>query len=190
MTGEHELSVRPRSDDDLDDLVTVLHRVQAATGYPVQMPPDPARWLSSSRTRESWVAVYRGGPIAGQVSLATSDGDFATDLWTRALECSPSEIAVVKRLFVDPPMSGRGAARLLLGTAVSEAHRQGLVPVLDVDASSERARLLYERSGFRLVGTKELTWSGLGHSFRAACYVGPPPPVPPVPKGPPPALRD
>jgi GNAT superfamily N-acetyltransferase len=172
-----EFTVRPRLESDLDELVEILRRVQAATGYPVQMPPDPERWLASSRTRMSWVAVHRAA-LAGQISLATTERDFATDVWTAALGCEPADLAVVKRLFVDPPLTGRGAARLLLDTAVAEAHRQGLVPVLDVDATSTRARRLYELHGFRLVGTKELTWTGLEGSFLADCYVGPPPAPP------------
>lgn len=170
-----ELAVRPRQEADLAALVEVLSRVQRETGYPVNLPADPVAWLKSSRTRASWVATL-SGRVIGQVSRAAVERDHARETWTTATGLPAEALAVVKRLFVDPGATRVGAGRLLLETVMADAHRLGLVPVLDVDASSRRAKRLYERSGFQSVGQLELTWSGLDGVFLAECYVGPPPP--------------
>lgn len=175
MSGLLPLAVRPRRDGDLSALVGVLRRVHEQHGYPVNVPPDPAKWLCGSRTRSSFVATGRHGRVIGQASRAAAEGDMALEVWTEALRCRAEELAVVKRLFVDPAASGLGAGRLLLEAVVADAHRLGLTPVLDVDATSERPRRMYERAGFRSVGVLEMTWAGLGGTSLAECYVGPPP---------------
>lgn len=167
------LRVRPRLHEDVPALVDVLMAVHEADGYPAMMPPDPAAWLTGERLRASWVATL-GGVVVGQVSRAVVTGDRAADAWLAATGCAREEVAVVKRLFVSPAATHRGVGRRLLETVVSDAHREGLWPVLDVDERSDRAKALYESAGFERIGTVELPWSGDG-VFRAACYVGPPP---------------
>ncbi|MHB8243844.1 MAG: GNAT family N-acetyltransferase [Acidimicrobiales bacterium] len=168
------IEIRPRLDDDLPALAVVLARVHESDGYPVKVPPDPVAWLSGSRTRRSWVASL-GGLVVGQVSTASADGDYAEGVWLRALECESGDLAVVKRLFVDPTARGRGLGRTLLDTVVADAHLRGLHPVLDVDAKAAYPNALYRSCGFQEVGTVDLTWTGLGGRFSANCYVGPPP---------------
>ncbi|HLI45337.1 MAG TPA: GNAT family N-acetyltransferase [Acidimicrobiales bacterium] len=180
MTSPPALAVRFRREEDLPVLVEVLGRVTKRHRYPVTPPPDPVAWLTGSRTRSSFVATL-GGRVVGQVSRAVAEGDLALEVWTCALGCTPAELAVVKRLFVDPEAGGLGAGRLLLQAVVADAHALGLTPVLDVDAASERARRMYELAGFRLVGELELTWAGLDGSLAVACYAGPPPPGSPAP---------
>lgn len=170
-----EIAVRPRTSEDLPALAAVLERVHEKEGYPVTMPPSVVDWLSASRTRASFVAVV-DGQVIGQASRAVAAGDRAEELWKEATGLSAERLAVVKRLFVDPGTQGRGAGRRLLEAVVADAHRLGMVPVLDVDAGNGRAQAIYERAGFRPVGDLELTWTGLGGVFLARCYVGPPPP--------------
>jgi GNAT superfamily N-acetyltransferase len=151
----------------------VLQRVHETSGYPLNLPADSGVWLSNPRIRASWVAV-EDGRIVGHASRAVVAGDAAEAVWVGALGRRPGELAVVKRLFVDPSALGRGVGRRLFATVVADAYAFGLWPVLDVDEHGERARALYERAGFKPVGTIELTSSG-GGTFRVTCYVGPPP---------------
>ena len=143
-------------------------------GYPRQLPPDVEAWMTSERARSSWVATL-GDQVVGQVSRAVAEGDQAAPLWCRATGRSIEELAVVKRLFVDPSTRGRGIGRRLLDTVLDDAHRLGLHPVLDVDVRSVGARRMYEGAGFAYIGDAELAWSH-GGVFVAACYVGPPSP--------------
>lgn len=177
MTPDAEPIVRPRTAGDLDEAVAVLSRVHDLDGYPTTPPSDPVAWLDGPRTRASFVAEM-DGRIVGHVSRAVAEGDQAAVLWAERLGRPTGELAVVKRLFVDPSSRGRGVARRLLERIVADAHRNGLHPVLDVDASSASANALYERAGWQRVGSIELTWTGLGGVFLAHCYVGPPPPEP------------
>ena len=170
-----EVVIRPRTSEDLPALAEVLERVHEKEGYPVTMPPSVVDWLSASRTRASFVAVVEGR-VVGQASRAVAAGDQAEELWKESTGLSSHRLAVVKRLFVDPGAQGHGVGRRLLEAVVADAHRLAMVPVLDVDASNERAQGIYERAGFRRVGDLELTWTGLGGVFLARCYVGPPPP--------------
>ncbi len=167
--------IRPRQDDDVPGLVEVLRRVHEADGYPVNLPPDAGAWLCGERVRASWVATL-DGRLVGQVSRAVVTGDNAAAIWLDAVGCTPEELAVVKRLFVDPGVTGRGIGRRLLDAVVEDAHRLGLRPVLDVDAGGARGRFLYESAGWQLVGVSDLPWS-TGGVFPVACYVGPPPRV-------------
>jgi ribosomal protein S18 acetylase RimI-like enzyme len=180
VTSPPGLAVRARREEDLPLLVEVLGRVRQRHRYPVTPPPDPVAWLTGSRTRSSFVATL-DGRVVGQVSRAAAEGDLALETWTGALRRTPAQLATIKRLFVDPEAGGLGAGRLLLEAVVADAHALGLTPVLDVDAANTRARRMYERAGFRLVGELELTWAGLDGALPVACYAGPSPPGPPAP---------
>lgn len=175
------VTVRLRSEEDLPGLVAILERVQQRRGYPDSVRGDLGAWLSGRRVWRSWVAVL-DDELAGQVSLATAAGDHAEEVWTSALGQQPGELAVVKRLFVEPALEGRGIGRLLLDTSVAEAHRRGLRPVLDVTTASTAALALYKRAGFSVIGTIDALWSR--GEVHLTCLAGPPPPAEP-PEGPP-----
>lgn len=168
------VEIRRRSTGDLPLLAEMLTRVQRETGYPEIVPEDPTGWLASPRLFVSFVAIVNG-ELAGQVSLATASGDNALSHWERALGVQADDLVVLKRLFVEPALSRRGIGRRLLEHAVAEAHRRRLWPVLDVDVRSVRAIRLYERAGFRPVGTAELHFPGRAAPFLALCLVGPAP---------------
>lgn len=175
MSAESSIEVRRRTAADLEALAGVLGRVHAVDGYPVNLPPDPVAWLSGPRTRASWVAVTDDDCVIGHVSRSVTEGDQAEALWTGALSCESEDLGVVKRLFVDPDYRAAGVGRRLLETVVADSHRLGLRPVLDVDVGAAPANGLYLRAGFFVVGTMELTWTGLGGVFVAHCYAGPQP---------------
>jgi GNAT superfamily N-acetyltransferase len=56
-------------------------------------------------------------------------------------------------LFVDRTARRRGVARALLDEATREAHLRGLWPVLDVVTTYAPAVALYEREGWKRLGT-------------------------------------
>lgn len=85
--------VRSRTQDDLDGCVKALAEVQAADGYPVDWPDDPAGFLTPSDLAGAWVAVDDEG-VAGHVGVTVGDA--------------------VTRLFVAPRARGRGLAVRLL----------------------------------------------------------------------------
>jgi ribosomal protein S18 acetylase RimI-like enzyme len=66
---------------------------------------------------------------------------------------------VVARLFVAPSARGRGGGATLLAHACAEAGRRGLRPVLEVLAHNQGAIALYERTGWRQVGSVEAPWA-------------------------------
>ncbi len=182
MTPAREVALRPRQDTDLARVCSILRRVHEHDGYPASFPSDPVDWLTRDRNRACFVAVCRLAcgeepALVGHVSRAVAEGDEAETVWTSALGVAASELAVVKRLFVDPGARGRGIGRLLLGEVVADAHRLGLHPVLDVDVTSTGANSLYLAAGWTPVGDVQLGWTGLdAYPFTARCYVGPPPP--------------
>lgn len=176
MTATREAGLRPRREADLAELGAILQRVHERHRYPSNLPPDPLPWLAGRpRTFEAFVAESPSGRLLGHVALARAEGDQAEATWLKATGLPGGELAVIKRLFVDPPVAGRGLGAALLQEAVDRSHSLGLRPVLDVDARSRPVHHLYEKAGFSHVGDLELAWSSGGASFLARCYVGPAP---------------
>ncbi|WP_329455638.1 GNAT family N-acetyltransferase [Streptomyces sp. NBC_01497] len=168
------LLVRPRTGADLDACADVLAAVHAHSSYPANWPADPAGWLSPPALEAAWVAVSGAdggdGAVIGHVVLcrATPD-DLAAHLWSERTGTDPSATAVVSRLFVSPAARGRGAGARLLAAAVDAARAAGRHPVLDVLASDTSARALYERLGWRPLGTAGQEW-GPGQVVTLHCY--------------------
>lgn len=170
-----DFSIRRRTEDDVALLVAVLERVHRAEGYPLIMPADPLGWITGQRTTEAWVADRAGERAVAHVALATAEGDHAEALWVEASGNRSDEIAVVKRLFVDPAAQRHGIGRALLHAGISAAHSRGLRPVLDVDSANKVAAGMYERAGFSWVGAIEMPWLTTERRFVADCYLGPSP---------------
>ncbi|SOD59125.1 Acetyltransferase (GNAT) family protein [Streptomyces zhaozhouensis] len=151
-------SVRRRTDGDLDACVRALEGVHREDRYPMNWPGDPGAWLTPPTLLAAWVAEL-DGRVAGHVVLSASDGgDVAPGLWSAHAGVGPETTAVVNRLFVAPWARGHGLGALLMARAAAEAGERGLHPVLDVVASDAAAAALYERLGWRLLGTVEEWW--------------------------------
>lgn len=72
-------------------------------------------------------------------------------------------------LFVAPQARGQGVGTGLLGAVAAEARRRGYAEVrLDVIDGNDRARALYEREGFRAVGTQSTGFLRHVFGFRSA----------------------
>jgi GNAT superfamily N-acetyltransferase len=137
--------LRERSENDLEECVSVLRLVHEVDRYPMVWPRDPARWLSPASLLRAWVAVTRTEELVGHVLLrATRDPD--------ALE--------VARLFVSPNARGEGLGAALLDRAGAWAEEQGRRLELEVVADERsRAIALYEREGWRRTGTLTAEWT-------------------------------
>ncbi|MFI9272901.1 GNAT family N-acetyltransferase [Kitasatospora sp. NPDC052896] len=160
--------------------MAALEEVHRADAYPMLWPADPARWLCDSDLLAAWVAEVPGGPggaagptrIVGHVTLVRAAGSRAAGLWAGRTGREEHRAGAVGRLFVAPAARGHGLGARLLGTAVAQARRWGLHPVLDVAAGSTAAVALYERLGWRRLETVQESWVP-GETVDVHCYTGP-----------------
>jgi ribosomal protein S18 acetylase RimI-like enzyme len=149
--------IRHRDETDLSMCVNALRSVYQAGGYPVNWPADPAQWLRTPETLRAWVAETDDLPVAGHVVLRQSPG--------------AARSAEVSRLFVVPAARRKGVAFALLAAAMRAAAENDLDLFLDVTDDLRAARALYERAGFRLVGTAIADWTTPdGHSVTLHRY--------------------
>jgi GNAT superfamily N-acetyltransferase len=163
--------IRPRAEDDLEDLVTILAEVHLRDHFPMNWPEQPAQWVRRASGLGAWVAEL-DGRLVGHVGLSSSgDGNLAPRLWSDRTGTEVERTAVVTRLFVAGQARGHGIGALLLGAAVSEAERRGLHPVLDVESSNLAAVALYERLGWERMATLEQRWGA--HTVAVHCYTAP-----------------
>ena len=139
--------VRNRQADDMDGCVRALASVHEIGGYPLNWPDDPARWLTPTGMLEAWVCAIEesitGHVLVRQPSFATIGQDAAE----------------LSRLFVSPAAQRRGIAQALVATTMRWAAANHLNLVLEVTEHLHAARVLYERTGFRLVDTRRAGWT-------------------------------
>ncbi|MFI7419528.1 GNAT family N-acetyltransferase [Nonomuraea sp. NPDC049684] len=147
------MGVRPRTPADLTACTDALALVHAADRYPVDWPADPQGWLTPGDLLRAWVAVEEG-QVLGHVGLAGA-----------------AEGPQVTRLFVVPAARGRGLAALLLETVRKAA---GAPVVLEVSDEGRAAVALYERLGWRRVGSTRARWlNAAGEPALLHHYVSP-----------------
>jgi len=65
--------IRPRAEDDLEDLVTILAEVHLRDHFPMNWPEQPAQWVRRASGLGAWVAEL-DGRLVGHVGLSSSDG--------------------------------------------------------------------------------------------------------------------
>jgi ribosomal protein S18 acetylase RimI-like enzyme len=122
----------------------------------------------------AWVAEL-DGRVAGHVAISTPQhDDAAVRLWTRCSNEPRDRLAVLGRLFVVPSARGEAFGERLIKAAQREATNRRLRIVLDVMAKDQTAIRLYERLGWRFIGTAEHEF-GEGQTIPAYCYVAPTP---------------
>ncbi|MFF0868493.1 GNAT family N-acetyltransferase [Nonomuraea sp. NPDC003560] len=147
------MGVRLRTPADLNACADALALVHAADRYPVDWPADPQGWLTPGDLLRAWVAVEEG-QVLGHVGLAGTD-----------------EGPQVTRLFVVPAARGRGLAPVLLDTVRKAA---GTPVVLEVSDEGRAAVALYERLGWRRVGSTRARWlNAAGEPALLHHYVSP-----------------
>jgi GNAT superfamily N-acetyltransferase len=138
---------RPRREDDLPSLASVLIRVHAVDGYPVEGVGDPEAWLRHPHEIQSWTAAQDGRPIGQVILTRAQPEDDAALAWREYTGGDVDRLAVPARLFVDPDHRGSGAGRLLMETARDFARSRGFAIALDVMLKDRAAIRLYERLG-------------------------------------------
>ncbi len=173
MTSREHGIIRPRADVDLPAAAAALVAVHRSDGYPVEGVDDPHGWLVSPHQLAAWVAEL-DGHLVGHVALSEPQpDDAAATIWTNTAGERASQAAVLGRLFVLPEARGHAIGERLVRTATDYAHAHGRRLVLDVMTKDTSAIRLYERLGWRRIGTTQHE-DGHGHAVDAYCYVGPP----------------
>lgn len=152
------LPIRRREAGDLPACVRALAAVHTADHYPLVWPDDPTHWLQPRNLLDAWVAV-RGDAIVGHVALCGPEDADVAHLWSAAAGVPRTQFVEVAKLFVAPMGRGRGLGAALLASAAAEATARGLVPALEVLDHDLAARTLYERLGWRHVGSVSASWA-------------------------------
>lgn len=162
--------IRARTEADLSAACAVLVEVHRTDGYPIEGVDDPTAWITGTGQIRAWVAELND-VIVGHVAIAEPrPDDAAAALWR---EHDPTaSIAVLGRLFVLRSARGHALGRRLVHAAQAHASTQGMRLVLDVITKDEAAIALYERLGWRRLGTADHD-GGQGNTVLAYCYIGP-----------------
>ncbi|MEO3770353.1 GNAT family N-acetyltransferase [Micromonospora sp. B9E7] len=142
--------IRRRRAADLDGCVAALAKVHRIDRYPLNWPADPRRWLREPRQADAWVAVDDDAAIVGHVSVQVP---------SRADAPLARPTAEVARLFVVPRARGLALGGALLGRVRQWARERGTDLSLEVTSEGAAAAALYERTGWRHVGTSIAPWT-------------------------------
>ena len=162
--------VRPRVATDLDALEPIAEESHRLDGYPVRGEIDMRAFIESAGALAAWVACDVDGAVIGNVVL--NERSSPAVMAHAAEVLGHDRIAVVARLLVARSARRSGVAAALLRTAADDARARGLHPILDVVATSAGPRALYEREGWRDVGTVTAVFSD-GFSIDETVYVAP-----------------
>jgi GNAT superfamily N-acetyltransferase len=149
------MPVRPWEPADLPDCLAVLRRVYEHSDYPARWPADPAGWLGADQLLGAWVAE-EDGALAGFVGLKAGAPDPSL---LAATGREDGQVAAIVRLFVEPTARRAGWGARLLEAAARWSLARGRLPVLEVVDDAVPAISLYERAGWRLVGTAVASWT-------------------------------
>ncbi len=169
MAGD--VTVRARRETDIPASAAALVAVHASDGYPVEGVADPRAWLMPPGLLESWVAEL-DGEVVGHVSVSAANHEDAVMMWTDVSGEPRERIAVLARLFVLPGARRRAVGERLTLAATDFARRSGHRLVLDVMAKDQAAIRLYERLGWRHIGTTTHVFDGSA-GIPAYCYASP-----------------
>jgi [ribosomal protein S18]-alanine N-acetyltransferase len=149
------VEIRERGDGDLEACVRLLREVHEQSGYPINWPADPARWLTPQAALGCWAALSDGQVVGHVVLTAVADR------------------AEVERLFVDPSATGKGIGRQLLEHCVRTAACLGRTLSLEVVDNGGAAVHLYRRAGWLETGRTPIDWGG-GQASELIRFEAPP----------------
>ncbi|GAA0627744.1 GNAT family N-acetyltransferase [Kribbella sandramycini] len=167
-----DLSIRPRTDADLEAAGAALVDVYATDGYPVEGVADPVAWLTPAGLLSSWIAVL-DDEIVGHVAIgAPKPDDDAVRLWLEQSDDTLDDVVVIGRLFVKSSARRHGIGEKLARAVVGDDAVRGKRIVLDVMDKDKDAIRLYERLGLKKIGVATHSF-GEGQSITAYCYVVP-----------------
>jgi GNAT superfamily N-acetyltransferase len=143
--------VRPRETADLPVLADLLGEQQPTSRYPYRwpLPMPPIDFIARPTDAASWVAE-QDGQLLGHVAVGTLPPE-ETEVF--AAELGDRRFLAITALFTGLAARGRGAGAALHDRAVAHLREQGVVPVLDVLPTHAAALAMYERRGWRTIGT-------------------------------------
>jgi GNAT superfamily N-acetyltransferase len=113
-------------------------------------------WLFDPAFTAAWVAVA-DGTIVGHIAVQAGYGG---PEFEEALHRPASETLGITRFFVAPSGRGSGAASAMLDAVDEYADERGAALALDVLEVNETAMRLYERRGWRRIGSHTTNWFG------------------------------
>lgn len=163
------VTIRPRTDDDIQDCVSLLQSIQDTDGYP-QGIGDLKSFLTKDYIRHAWVAESNGS-VLGHISIGQPEKDLAIDLW-RELHSGDEAIAVLSRLFVASIHRKRRVSSSLVEVAVTSNAEKGIRLLLWVVVANEAAIRLYDRLGWVRFGSTTYTYED-GQTTDAICFASP-----------------
>ena len=160
-------------EDDLAAVEALAEMVHRHDDYPTYLPGNLRDFVVSDDTLEAWVAE-QGQQIVGHAALHASSWPGVMKLVYDSTGLGAGQLAVVARLFVSPSARHRGVGHALLDAATAEAWKLGRRPILDVVTTLSAALRLYEKAGWRRIGTVQFQVPG-GRSVPEHVFVGPVP---------------
>jgi GNAT superfamily N-acetyltransferase len=154
--SDRVLTIRPRADDDADALVTLLAEVHRSDAYPMMAEHVSRDWISDTGFAAAWVAEVDGA-VVGHIAVTSGYGgpDFEA-----ALGRPTAQTLGITRFFVGAAGRGSGAASALLDVVDEYANARDLALALDVIEVNAAAIRLYERRGWRRIGSHAVDWFG------------------------------
>ena len=158
-TSSPEILIRPRRDEDLPVLESVLAAQQPASRYPLRWPlPFPVREFIVRPDELVALVALDAGRVVGHVSVtAVLPGDLG-EAWATGAGHPISEMACLSVLFVDHTVRGRRIGGALMDAAEGWIFDRALVAVLDVVTANERPLAVYRHRGWREVGRARPDW--------------------------------
>ncbi|HEY1572828.1 MAG TPA: GNAT family N-acetyltransferase [Pseudonocardiaceae bacterium] len=167
MTG---VSIRPRRPDDLVACVAIVAETHRTSGYPVNWPADPERWLTPRDLLGAWVAELAGA-VVGHIGLMEATAAPA-GAWATSTGAPVERAAEITRLCVAGAARRRSVGRRLLDTAAAAAREHGRHAVLGVFDQDSSAIALYDSAGWRRLSSVDYEMSR-GGNVLMHCYAAP-----------------
>jgi ribosomal protein S18 acetylase RimI-like enzyme len=164
------LVIRPRRPDDLPACVDIITETHRTSGYPVNWPADPPRWLTPPGLLGAWVAELAGA-VVGHVGLAVAEHETAAECAAHTGRPA-GRAAEITRLCVAGAARRRSVGRRLLDTASAAAREHDRHVVLGVFAQDESAIALYDNAGWLRLSSVDSTMND-GRVTLMHCYAAP-----------------
>lgn len=164
--------IRQRQVDDLPELEDLARTVHHMDSYPAYLPDDNLlAFVVSDQALDGWVAIERGR-LVGHVALHSRSSPGVVALAATRLGVPATECGVVARFIVARDHRRIGLGRALLNHATEQCRSRLLTPILDVVEGTGPVIALYERVGWRRLGTVSFDLDD-GSVLREHVYVAP-----------------
>lgn len=160
------ISIRRRTEEDIDGCVSLLQHIQDTDGYP-QGVVNLREFLTKDYIEDAWIAESNG-KIIGHISTGQPSEDLAVDLWKKR-HPGDNAVAVLSRLFIDSNYRNKGISDKLVEAAVSFNASKGMRLLLWVVVANEAAIRLYDRLGWTRFGSMTYTYED-GRTMQAICF--------------------